>query len=77
MKMEKHLQNSKGLLLNLLHGGADLALVHLRGESQGVEGLREALLPRRDVDEHERLGVAAERALQVMLSFYSTGVRFF
>ena len=43
---------------------SDLALVDFGGESQGVEGLSKIFLPRRNVDEHQRLGVAAQRTLE-------------
>ena len=44
-----------------LLGGPDLTLVDPFGEAQRVERLVQVVLPRRQVDEHQRLGVAAER----------------
>ena len=42
-------------LLNLLGSSANIALIHFGGESERVEGLREALLLRADVDKHQGL----------------------
>lgn len=52
------------LLFDLLDGSANVALVHLGGKPEGIEGLPEASVQWGDVDKHERLGVAAEGALE-------------
>ncbi len=59
-----HTADGRRRLLYFLGGRADVALVDLCGESQRVERFPKVLLPRGNVDEHERLGVAAQRALE-------------
>mmetsp|Transcript_4360 Transcript_4360/g.12821 ORF Transcript_4360/g.12821 Transcript_4360/m.12821 type:complete len:581 (-) Transcript_4360:1502-3244(-) len=45
-------------------GRANLASVHLRGESQGAQGFLRRPLRRRNVDKHEGLGLVAQARLQ-------------
>lgn len=52
------------LFFNLLDGCANVALVHLGGKPEGVESLPETSIQWGDIDEHERLGVATEGALE-------------
>lgn len=52
------------LLCNLLLSSANLALIHFGSKPEGVQCLREVLFTWRDVDKHQCLGVAAQRALK-------------
>ena len=49
---------------DFLCGSPNLALVDSLGESERVEGLPEVLFSRVEVDEHQGLGVAAQRVHQ-------------
>ena len=55
--------------LATLASGADLAGVDLGGEAEGVERFRDVLRRRRDIHEHECLGVSAQRVLKKIGQF--------